>query len=490
MVEKACTAGSFLSVPPLEPNHYSATGWASLTINAWHDTTKLMKWRISLESILKKIEELTLTHDKISPEVIKARDVKLGLRNSDGTGVVVGITTKGRVVGYEKGDDGKKMPVDGKLYYCGYDVESIVDQITLRNTFGFDEVVYLLLTGKIPDRSDLEHFSESLAKRRSLSRQERSVIMEEVQNDNQMYGLHSVISHLGRCDSNPDSTDIKDVSRQCLNLIAKFPTIVANNYNVNRFHKGEDLRMVRPRNDLSTAENFLYMLKGKLPDKNEAQLFDIALILHAEHGGGNNSTFTVRTVTSSGANTYMAISSGLASLSGHLHGGANESVMKMMKDLKKNVKDWGDLKAIEKYLIEVLEGRANDRSGKIYGLGHAVYTLSDPRARVLKRYAREFSKQRNAYDEFILYENVDKVASHLLSERKGIPINPNVDFYSGFIYKLMGIPQQLFTPIFAMARVAGWSAHRLEQIVQGKLMRPAYLAVDDIEKTYNRIVDR
>ena len=443
-----------------------------------------------MDDVLKKIEELTLAHDKISPALIKEKDVKLGLRNTDGTGVVVGITTKGRVLGYEKNAEGKKVAVEGKLYYCGYDVESIVKEISIRNTFGFDEVAYLLLTGELPNQEDLENFSESLARRRFLSKQERSVIMEEVQNDNQMYALHSVISHLGRCDSNPDSIDIKDVSRQCINLIAKFPTIVAYNYNVNRFHNGEDLKMVRPRNDLSTAENFLYMLKGHVPDKNEAQLFDIALILHAEHGGGNNSTFTVRTVSSSGANTYMAIAAGIASLSGHLHGGANESVMKMMKDLKRYVKDWDNLKAIEAYLTDVFEGRANDRSGKIYGLGHAVYTLSDPRATILKEYAREFAKQRNLFDEFTLYENVEQIASKLLSERKGIPIKPNVDFYSGFIYKMMGIPQALYTPIFAMARVAGWSAHRLEQIVQGKIMRPAYISADTSEKLYAKLKDR
>ncbi|MDR3237592.1 MAG: citrate synthase [Spirochaetia bacterium] len=443
-----------------------------------------------MNDVLKKIEELTIAHDKISPSLVKEKDIKLGLRNADGTGVVVGITTKGRVLGYEKNANGEKVSIEGKLYYCGYDIENIVKEITMRNTFGYDEVAYMLLTGELPAESDLRNFSDDLVKRRSLSKQERSVIMEEVQNDNQMYALHSVISHLGRCDSNPDSTDIKDVSRQCINLIAKFPTIVAYNYNVNRFRHGEDLMMIRPRNDLSTAENFLYMLKGEVPDKNEAQLFDIALVLHAEHGGGNNSTFTVRTVSSSGANTYMAIAAGIASLSGPLHGGANESVMKMMKDLKKNVKDWSEESAIEKYLIDVFEGRAFDHSKKIYGLGHAVYTLSDPRAIILKERAREFSKRKNAFDEFTLYENVEKIGTRILSERKGVPIRANVDFYSGFIYKMMGIPQALFTPIFAMARVAGWSAHRLEQIVQGKIMRPAYVAADTKERAYTKLVER
>jgi len=443
-----------------------------------------------MEDILKKIEELTLTHDRISPEVIKSKNVKLGLRNADGTGVVVGITTKGRVVGYDKNESGQKVAVDGKLLYCGYDVGTIVEEVSKKNTFGFDEIVYLLLTGELPTEIDLKNFTEALAKRRPLSKPERSVIMEEFQNENQMYALHSVISHLGRCDSNPDSIDIQDVSRQCLNLIAKFPTIVAYNYNVMRFRRGEDLKMVRPMLELSTAENFLYMLKGEIPDKNEAQLFDIALILHAEHGGGNNSTFTVRSVSSSGANTYMAVAAGIASLSGHLHGGANESVMKMMKDLKKYVKDWNDEKAIKAYLTDVLEKRANDRSGKIYGLGHAVYTKSDPRALILMEHAREYAKQKRAFDEYKLYETVDRIASELLSERKGTPISANVDFYSGFIYKLMGIPMELYTPMFAMARVAGWAAHRLEQIVQGKIMRPAYLAASTEESKYSKLSER
>jgi len=443
-----------------------------------------------MDNVLQKIEELTLAHDTISPEVIKAKNVKLGLRNADGTGVVAGITTKGRVVGYKKNAEGNKVPTEGKLYYSGYDIEKLVEEIHLRNGFGYDEIVYLLLTNELPNEEDLGSFTDAMAKRRPLNKQERSIIMGEVQNDNQMYGLHSVVSHLSRCDAHPDAIDIQGVSRQCLNLIAKMPTIVAYNYNVSRFRSGEDLRMVRPKAEMSTAENFLYMLKGEIPDKIEAQLFDLCMILHAEHGGGNNSTFTVRTVSSSGANTYMAIAAGIASLSGHLHGGANESVMKMMKDLKKYVKDWNDEKAIRAYLTDVVEGRANDRTGKIYGLGHAVYTHSDPRAIILMRHAREFTKQKGSLDEFLLYEKVDRIASELLSERKGVPIKANVDFYSGFIYKLMGIPQSLFTPIFAMARVAGWSAHRLEQIVQGKIMRPAYLAASEDENHYTKLIER
>jgi len=444
-----------------------------------------------MEDVIGKIEKLTLEHDKITPELVREKDVKLGLRNRDGTGVVVGITKKGRVVGYEKTTDkgvAGKIPAKGKLFYCGYDVEKIVKGLTKEKRFGFDEAIYLLLTGELAKDDDLRSFSEALAKRRTLSRMERGVIMEEVQNENQMYGLHSVISHLGRCDAHADSLDITDVSRQCVNLIAKFPTIVAYNYNVMRFRKGADLRMLRPKAELSTAENFLYMLKGSVPDSIEAHLFDIALILHVEHGGGNNSTFTVRSVSSAGANTYMAIAAGIASLSGHLHGGANESVMDMMKKVKKNVNDWSNDNEIRKYLISLLDDKRG--SGKLYGFGHAVYTKSDPRAEILREYSREFSRQRGAYDEFQLYEKVEVIARNILAERKEKEITSNVDFYSGFIYKLMGIPKELFTPVFSMARVVGWSAHRLEQIIQGKIMRPAYITASTEEEDYIQMGER
>ncbi len=448
-----------------------------------------------MNDILRKMEKLSLEHDKIPPELIAKKNIKLGLRNADGTGVIAGITKKGRVVGYKKYEkDGKVIvePCEGKLYYCGYDVEKIIDDNNMRNTFGYDEVVYLLLTGELPNETDLNSFSDYIAKRRSLSKSERAIIMEEVQNENQMYGLHSVISHLGRCDPNPESIDSKDVSRQCINLIAKFPTIVAFNYSVMKYRKGGDLKIIRPKQELSTAENFLYMIHGKIPDKLEAHIFDTSMILHAEHGGGNNSTFTVRTVSSSGASTYMSIAAGIASLSGHLHGGANESVKKMMKELKKNVKDWGSEKEIENYLKALLDKKAGDRTGVIYGLGHAVYTLSDPRAKILQGYAKEFSKLKgtSASNEYQLYENVGRIASKLLSERKNKPICVNIDFYSGFVYELLGISSELFTPIFAMSRVAGWAAHRLEQIVQGKIMRPAYIADTDEERVYVTIAKR
>lgn len=434
-----------------------------------------------MEHILNKIEKLALTHDAISPQKIREKNIKLGLRNEDGTGVIVGITSKGEVVGYEKvpNEDGSVYtvrPADGKLYYCGYDVGNLVREIHRERRFGYEEIVFLLLTGELPIKENLERLRQALYKRRHLTRAERSILMQESENDNLMYALHSVVSHLSRCDKNPDSSEMKDASLQCFNLIAKMPTIVAYVYHAMRFRKGSDLMFIRPVPHLSMAENFLYMLKGEKPDKYEAYLFDMAMMLHAEHGGGNNSTFTVRTVSSSGANTYMAICSGIASLSGHLHGGANEAVMAMMKDIQENVRDWNDDEEIRSYLIKILDGKAGDGTGKIYGMGHAVYTLSDPRAVILRELADEYSQMKGALEEFALLDKVAIIARKLLKKKRGRAICANVDFYSGFIYKLMGIPDELFTPIFAMSRVTGWSAHRIEQILQNKIIRPGYLS--------------
>jgi len=449
-----------------------------------------------MEKILEKIKNLALAHDKISPEIIKEKDIKLGLRNPDGSGVVVGITTKGRVIGYEMvpdsaSDTGRKIkPIEGKLYYCGYDVDDIIDYNEKNRRFGFEEVVYLLLTNVLPNKDDLERFSNALHKRSKLTNLERRIIIEEVENFNQMYALHSVVSHLSRCDSKPDTIEISAVSDQCINLIAKAPVIVANNYNVYKYRKGDDLRIARSRDNLAVAENFLYMLTGHMPDRDEALMFDACLIMHAEHGGGNNSTFSVRTVSSSGANTYMAIASGIASLSGQFHGGANESVMSMMKQCQKEVRDWGNTKEIKKFLTKVLDKKSSDGSGKIYGLGHAVYTLSDPRTRVLKRYAKALAEKRNKMELFHLFELVEKIGPELVYERKGNKPCVNVDFYSGLVYKLLGIPEALYTPIFAMARFAGWAAHRLEQIVQGKIIRPAYISPNYEILEYKDLKDR
>ncbi len=448
-----------------------------------------------MEHIIQKIHALARYHDNVSPDLIKAKDIKLGLRNSDGTGVVVGITSKGTVFGFKRipSEDGKGevvLPAPGRLTYCGYNAIDLARKIQAEGRFGFEEVAYLLLTGELPNREDLKIFSELLSKGRSLNKVERGIITQEAENENQMFALHSVISHLSRCDSNPVSLELKDVIMTCINLIAKFPTVVAYNHKVSRYRQGGSLRIIPPDPDLSMAENFLYMLTGTRPHRDEAMLFDLSLMLHAEHGGGNNSTFTVRTVSSSGANTYMAICSGIASLSGHLHGGANEAVMKMMKDVKKHVKNWGDRNQVKRYLTRILDGKAHDGAGKIYGIGHAVYTVSDPRAEILLEKADDMAGKTEFQKELNLMRLVAEVGSELIRERKGQIVAPNVDFYSGFVYKMLHIPIDLFTPIFAMARVVGWSAHRIEQIIQAKLIRPAYVSSLPKESKYIPLDER
>lgn len=433
-----------------------------------------------MENVLKIIEKLALKHDKISPELVKAKNIKLGLRNEDGTGVFVGITSKGQVFGYKKEiqADGseKKIDLDGELYYCGYSVRDLVKHHQKEHRFGFEETAYLLLTGALPTPQHLDTFSRELAVRRGLSEGAKELIQGRPPHDDQMGSLHTIVSAMHLFDRNPNSTDIKDLARQCIDLIAKFPTIVAYNYCSSAGKNNHRCNLVEPRTDLSHAENFLYMLHGKRPDKLTAYLFDMMLVLHAEHGGGNNSTFTVRTVSSSGANSYMAICSGIASLSGHLHGGANEAVESMMDNIKEHVKDWNDDQEVAKYLARILDKKANDRTGKIYGIGHAVYTKSDPRAVILEHKAAEIAKKNGMEEEFNLYRKVAALAPGIVMEKKGKVASANVDFYSGFVYRSMGIPKELFTPIFAMSRVAGWSAHRIEEIIQGKLIRPSYVS--------------
>ena len=433
-----------------------------------------------MEKVLKIIQKLALKHDKISPDLIKAKNIKLGLRNEDGTGVFVGITSKGQVIGYKKEihADGteKKINLDGELYYSGYNVKDLVKYHQKENRFGFEETAYLLLTSELPNQEQLDTFTSELAQRRHLPEEAKKIILNRPPHDDQMGSLHTIVSAMHLFDRNPNSTDIKDLSRQCIDLIAKFPTIVAYNYHASTCQRKELSELPEPRDEYSHAENFLYMLHGRKPDKMTAHLFDMMLVLHAEHGGGNNSTFTVRAVSSSGANSYMAICSGVASLSGHLHGGANEAVEGMMEDIKSHVKDWNDDDEVSNYLEKILDRKANDKSGKIYGIGHAVYTKSDPRALVLEHKAEEIARKSGMGKEFNLYRKVALLSPKIVEAKKGKVAAANVDFYSGFVYRSMGIPKELFTPIFAMSRVAGWSAHRIEEIIQGKLIRPSYVS--------------
>jgi citrate synthase len=433
-----------------------------------------------MEAMLKKLMELAVLHDKVDPKVVREKNIKLGLRNEDGTGVFVGITSKGQVMGYEKVSnfDGteKVIPVAGKLYYCGYDTDELVAVKEQEQRFGFEETVYLLLTGELPTAHDLKGFTRELGKRRALPKEAKEMILNRPQHDDQMGSLHTIVSAMHLFDRNPNSTDLRDVVRQCIDLIAKFPTIIAYNYQARLMKKKDTKKLIEPDHELSTSENFLLMLSGEKPERFTAELFDTMLIFHAEHGGGNNSTFSTRCVSSSGANTYMAICAGIGSLSGHLHGGANEAVVKMMSDIKKKVKDWEDEEELTAYLELILDKQAGDRTGKIYGLGHAVYTVSDPRAVFLEKRAGELAVLAGKEKEFALLRKIANIAPKVVKKKKGKVVCTNVDFYSGFVYKYMGIPKELFTPIFAMARVSGWAAHRIEEIVQGRIIRPSFVS--------------
>ena len=447
-----------------------------------------------MDGVLKKVQELSLIHDKVDPRIIEEKNIKLGLRNEDGTGVFVGITSKGQVIGYEKvahGDGTERVnPIPGKLFYCGYDVADLVGEKEKEKRFGFEETVYLLLTGALPSKQDLKPFSQLLARRRALPLEVTHMMLNRPRHDDQMGSLHTIVSAMHLFDKNPNSTDMHDVTRQCLDLIAKFPTIIAYNYLTAKMEKKDINKLKEPDPNMSVAENFLYLLFGEAPDRATAELFDTMLIFHAEHGGGNNSTFSTRCVSSSGANTYMAICAGIGSLSGHLHGGANEAVIGMMSDIKRKVKNWENDEEVTAYLDMILDKKAGDRSGKLYGLGHAVYTVSDPRAVYLEAKAGELAKAAKRDEEFSLYKKIATIAPQLVRAKKGKIVCTNVDFFSGFVYRCMGIPKNLFTPIFAMARVAGWSAHRIEELIQGRIIRPSYVTSLKGKKTYIPLAKR
>lgn len=404
-------------------------------------------------------------------------DVKRGLRDSSGKGVLTGLTEISDVTGYRV-VDGVKEPADGMLYYQGIDVEKLVGS-GLEKRFAFEEATYLLLFGHLPNKEQLSVFREILTSLQELSGQfVRDVIMK-APSANLMNGLQKSVLALYSFDRNPDDISVSNVLRQSLQLIAKLPLISVYNYHAYRhFHYFESLVIKPAKAELSTAENILHMLRpnGKYTTL-EARVLDAALVLHAEHGGGNNSTFTNHVVTSSGTDTYSAVAASIGSLKGPRHGGANLKVQQMFADLHNEVSDTKNELQIRLYLQRILEKDAFDRSGLIYGMGHAVYTLSDPREKILKEYARKLAEAKDMMEEFELYDMVERVAADLLMNRSHVvkPVCANVDFYTGFIYTMLGIPQEMFTPIFAISRIAGWSAHRLEELVnKGKIIRPAY----------------
>lgn len=477
-----------------------------------------------MSELIQELAELIRNNDIPDTDRLRQSNIQIGLRDDQGAGVYVGVTNKGSAVGYEKhplavlvgegqGGRGVKavdpalvyeeihgrkpsreemdgfkprlrdllpyefLPVEGELLYCGIDAIEIAR--AHEESFGYEEVAYLLLTGNLPGAQQLQAFSRYLNERRFLPADYRNLLVHRLTSRNIMNSLQTAVDNLYEIDPNPDSIAIEDVTRHSIDLIARFPILVAYAYHgMNyKYREGADLVIIRSDKRVHHAEDFMRMFKArKRFSREEALLLDQFLILHAEHGGGNNSTFTTRVVSSSETDTFSAISASLASLKGHLHGGANEQVMSMMDSVKAEVRDWKDRDEVFAYLCRILRREAADRSGKIYGIGHAVYTLSDPRAVYLEKLLERLARDRGREDEYLLFRLVAELAPVAFAEVKGArkKVSANVDFYSGFLLDCIGIPQELFTPLFSMARVAGWCAHRLEQLVQNRLIRPAY----------------
>ena len=431
----------------------------------------------SLKTSMESLQETLLNNHRIDPNLYIEYDVKRGLRDSAGKGVLTGLTEISDVNAYDL-VNGRKIPAEGSLYYQGYNIYDLVNGLE-GHKFGFEETIYLLLFGQLPSEKELEMFKEVMAQFETLSgRFVRDVVMK-ASNADIMNSMQRCILTLYTYDSRPEDISAENVLRQSIELIAKLPLIAVYSYHSYRhFRKDETLFIRNPQKGLSLAENILLMLR---PDNSytelEAKVLDIALMLHAEHGGGNNSTFTTHVVTSSGTDTYSSVAASIGSLKGPRHGGANLKVQDMFADIKAHVKNWTDEAEVEAYLCRILNKEAFDHSGLIYGMGHAVYTLSDPREVILKKFARKLAEEKGMMEEFALYELVERLGSRLVMEQRKMFKNvcANVDFYSGFVYTMLGIPKELFTPIFAIARIPGWSAHRLEEILNaGKVIRPAY----------------
>ena len=429
------------------------------------------------EYLVYKLADKVKVTSRIDSALFSKYGVKRGLRNEDGSGVLVGLTNIGNVVGYERQADGSPKPVEGRLYYRGYELKDLTRPILEDGKrFGYEEAAYLLLSGELPDREELESFAELLNSRMALDH--RSLVhIIDLEGSNIMNILSRCVLEMYTFDPTPEEVSRDNQMRQAVDLIAKFPTIIAYAYNCYRHSvQGKGLHIRHPKEGLSLAENFLWMLRGDYTPM-EARMLDLLMITQAEHGGGNNSTFTVRVTSSTQTDIYSSIAAGIGSLKGRLHGGANMMVADMFKHLRRVIKNWEDDEEIDQYLMRMLRGEAYDRSGLIYGLGHAVYTLSDPRAMTLKRMAGEIAAEKGYMKEFEFLKRVEERGLACIAQvhASGRPICANLDFYSGFIYEMIGIPRELYTPIFAISRIAGWSAHRIEEIVSGrKIYRPAF----------------
>jgi len=440
-----------------------------------------------------KLTGLCYKNSSIDPELYQKYHVNRGLRDLNGNGVLTGLTEISEIQAFDT-LDGEKIPCEGKLFYRGYDIEQIVEGFIAEKRFGFEETAYLLLFGKLPGLEELQEFTEILADYRTLPQSfARDIIMKAPSLDMMNTLARSVLT-LHSYDSKANDTSIPNVLRQCLQLIAVFPLLSIYGYHTYKhYYEGQSLVIHTPKPELSTAENILHMLR---PDSRytelEAKILDLALVLHAEHGGGNNSTFAARVVSSSGTDTYSAVSAALGSLKGPKHGGANIKVVQMFEDLKRNVSDWRDEQLVAGYLKNVLYKNAFDQEGLIYGMGHAVYSLSDPRADIFKRYVEALSKEKGRTEEFRLYTLVERLAKEIIENERKIykGVSANIDFYSGFVYSMLDLPLELYTPIFAIARIAGWSAHRIEELINAsKIIRPAYKSVAE-RREYVGLKDR
>jgi citrate synthase len=437
---------------------------------------------MEMNKLISGLEPLVKKSFQFDDGLFEKHDVKRGLRNSDGSGVLVGLTNVGEVVGYKKEGD-KVVAVPGRLLYRGIEIEEIVAGFQKENRHGFDETVYLLLTGRLPTREELKNFSEHLASLRHLPDDFTKDMILSMKGKDVLNILARSVLGLYTLDDRPDSIALDNMIKQSLNIIAKFPTIVAYSYQALRhMYKGKTLSIRHPQQNMSTAENFLYLIKGgsKGFSKLEADLLDLLLVLHAEHGGGNNSTFTMRVTSSSETDIYSSVTSAIGSLKGPLHGGANVRVLEMMEDMKTHVKDWKDEEEVKAHLLKILNKKANDFSGKIYGIGHAVYTISDPRAAILKAKARELALEKGRLEEFELYDLVERLTPEVFRVFKGEKSTKvvciNVDFYSGFVYSMLDISKELYTPLFAIGRVSGWCTHRIEELTFSakRIIRPAF----------------
>lgn len=433
------------------------------------------------EEQLDKLAALVARNNYIDPSLFSKYAVKRGLRDLDGRGVLVGLTEIGEVHSYIM-DEGEIVPVPGRLLYRGIDISDITKGYLEEGRFGFEETAYLLLFGNLPNKDELLEFEQLLGKNRNLPDAfVRDMILNAPSKDI-MNGLARSVLALYSYDDNADNTSLSNVLRQCISLIATFPSLAVYAYQAySHYHGKESLFIHAPKPELSTAENILHMLRADSSyTKLEATLLDLALILHAEHGGGNNSSFTTHLVTSSGTDTYATIASALASLKGPKHGGANLKVIQMIEDMKTNVSNWSDDHEIEAYLMRILNKEAFDGSGLIYGIGHAVYSISDPRAGILKEYAKKLAEEKGLEHEYGFYAKIEELSPHAIAKVRKMykGVSANVDFYSGFVYSMLGLPLEMYTPIFAIARIVGWSAHRMEELVNaGKIIRPAYKSV-------------